>query len=226
MDPINGRNEMRAAASHMEDDPLPREAQALLEFWFADGTQSIAAARARNALWFGQHADFDREIEERFASLPARAAAGALHAWRDHPRSALALVLSLDQLPRNLYRGTPRAYAFDAEALAVTRVAIAAAYPQHVHPLEAVFFYLPYEHAEDLAWQAYCVPGYVGQQDRALSEFRPLFDEFIAAGREHYDVVARFGRFPHRNAILNRNSNPEEAAFLASGGKHYGQVPT
>jgi uncharacterized protein (DUF924 family) len=204
---------------------LPAEAAALLEFWFADCADSVAAAEARADIWFGQHADFDAEIHRQFGDWPARAAAGEFAHWQADPHASLALVLCLDQLPRNLFRGTPRAFAHDARARAVADAAVAAGHPAHLHPLPACFFYLPYEHAEDLAWQTHCVPGYRRQRDRAEPALHRLLDMFIQAGEEHRDTVVRFGRFPHRNAILGRSSTAEETAYLAGGAKTYGQTP-
>lgn len=206
--------------------PLPPEAAELLSFWFADCTASCTAAEARVALWFARHDHFDAEIHRRFAGWPARAAAGEFAHWRAAPASALALVLCLDQLPRNLYRGTPQAFAYDESARHETHAAVAAGYPLQLHPVPACFFFLPYEHAEDLDWQRHCVPGYRELQARAEPALYTLLGRFVEAGEEHRDTVARFGRFPHRNAILGRDSTPEELAYLAAGAKTYGQTPS
>ncbi|MGD9603572.1 MAG: DUF924 family protein [Gammaproteobacteria bacterium] len=198
----------------------------LLDFWFDGGVETPAAARARVKLWFGHHPPFDAALAEQFGDWPARAADGEFAAWLDAPDTALALVLTLDQLPRNIYRATPRAYAFDAHARAATHTAVTRGYHERLHPVAACFFFEPYEHAEDLAWQAHCVPGYLRLRELAHPDFHALLDEFVQAGHEHRDTVARFGRFPHRNAILGRASTPQEDAYLAAGAKTYGQVPS
>ncbi len=202
---------------------LPTLATELLDCWFADAMQSHATARQRLDLWFGHFPDFDRELTTRFERLPDRALAGEFEAWRAHPRGALALLIALDQLPRNLFRGTARAYACDAAAQAVAVQAIAAGHADVVHPVEVPFFYLPFEHAEDLALQQRCVAGYEDHLARAPDEFAFVLRDFVGAGREHLEIVERFGRFPHRNSILGRESTPAELAYLHNGGKHFGQ---
>lgn len=204
---------------------LPAAAADLVDAWFLDALSSPEAARRRTAVWFGQSADFDRMLTRRFGHLPARARAGELVAWTQVPRGALAVVLALDQLPRNLYRGTPDAYAFDRAAQAAADAAVAAGFAERLHPLEAAFLFLPFEHAEDPALQARCVAGCERQLERAPAAFEPLLREFVAAAREHQEIIRRFGRFPHRNAILGREPTAGETAYLADGGKHFGQQP-
>jgi len=197
----------------------------LLEFWFADSTTSVTAARERIAIWFGTHPEFDRAIETEFGDLPARARNGKLQAWLATPRTALALVLVLDQFPRNLYRRTAQAFAFDPAAREATNSALAAGHETALHPLEAAFLFLPFEHAEDLNHQRLCREGYLRQQVRAAPDWRELFNDFLKAADEHRQMVESFGRFPHRNRALGRQSTPAEMAFLAAGAKTYGQLP-
>lgn len=196
----------------------------LLACWFADGLDSPAAARRFIDRCFNHHPAFDRELTARFATLPERVAGGEFAHWRAEPATALAALLALDQLPRNVHRGTPRAFAFDAAARELARHAHDAGYPDALHPLAGAFFNLPFEHAEDLELQRRAVAGYARQRERAAAGFAELLDVWVAAGREHLEVIERFGRFPHRNAILGRESTAEELAWLADGGKHWGQV--
>ena len=193
----------------------------ILEFWFGDALRSPEAAEARCALWFGRNDAFDREIRERFAALPRRAALGAFEAWRDGPESTVALLLVLDQFPRNLHRDDRRAFAFDAQAREVALAALDVGFDGRLHPLEASFLYLPLEHAEDLDLQNLCVECFEALVPRAPDGLQELFEEFASYARRHRDVVARFGRFPHRNDPLDRVCTEGERAFLASAGDDF-----
>jgi uncharacterized protein (DUF924 family) len=195
--------------------------EAILSFWFADAVDSAAAAKARGKLWFGRSDVFDAEIERRFGALPERAARGELDDWRSAPRSALALVLSLDQLPRNLFRGSPRAFEFDAKARAVALAALAAGFDLKLQPIEAAFFYFPFEHAEDLDLQDKSAHLFEKLCERAPADGKPQFEEFVDYARRHREVIRRFGRFPHRNALLGRESTAAETAYLAAGGERF-----
>ena len=202
---------------------LPAAAADLLNFWFADATTSQAAARRRIDLLFGYDPDFDAALTARYGDWPDRALAGEFRPWCATPRGALALAIVLDQLPRNIHRGSPRAYACDAAAQALAVEAVAADWPAQVHVMEAPYFYLPFEHAENLDLQHRCVAGYAREHARAPAEFAPILRDFMQAGREHREIIERFGRFPHRNPILGRASTPAELDHLANGGRHYHQ---
>jgi uncharacterized protein (DUF924 family) len=167
---------------------------ALLDFWFAPETAKK---------WFDKDPAFDAALREHFGTLQQSAASGALDHWAATAHGALALVLLLDQLPRNLYRGDARAYATDAKARAMADAALARGFDRGLPMAQRQFFYLPFEHAEDLAAQQRCCM---------------LFTEDAEAlkyAEAHRDIIARFGRFPHRNAALGRDSTPEETEFLA-----------
>lgn len=182
-----------------------REAVArVLDFWFATG---------REAQWFERSEAFDRAVGESLAGDHERAAAGAYDGWMDSPQGALALVLLLDQVPRNLFRGTARAFATDARALAVARHALARGL-DHRLPSQAqrMFLYLPLEHSEDLADQDDCC------RLMAVLDDNAAWAEWAV---KHRAVIARFGRFPHRNAVLGRASSEEETAFLAEPGSSF-----
>ncbi|MCS6778300.1 MAG: DUF924 domain-containing protein [Geminicoccaceae bacterium] len=181
--------------------PLAPEARALLDFWLAPG---------REQSWFRPDPAFDRLLAERFGDLVDRAAAGAFEEWLEHPEGALALVLLVDQLPRNVHRGTPRAFAYDAKAREVARAALARGHHLAVPARARLFFYLPLEHSEDLA-----------DQDRAVELCRPLGGEAFEYAVRHRAVIRRFGRFPHRNTILGRPNTAEEEAFLLEPGSSF-----
>jgi len=178
-----------------------RDVKDVLDFWFAD---------ANRPLWFKKDPAFDAECRRRFEALHERAAAGQLAPWQNTPEGALALVLCLDQFPRNLYRGTPRAFATDAKARAVADWAVDRDYDLHFKLGEQrLFFYLPFEHSEDLDDQHRAVE---------LVRTRCTDPEQLRYALLHRDVIARFGRFPHRNAILGRPSTADEAEYLRQPG--------
>jgi uncharacterized protein (DUF924 family) len=157
--------------------------------------------------WFRQDDAFDALFRARFLEAYEAAASGRLASWADSPEGALALVLLLDQFPRNAFRGTPRMYATDAQARAAAGAAIAAGHDLRVDAQLRQFFYLPFMHSEELA-----------DLDRCCALMQPLGGENLRFAHHHRDIVARFGRFPHRNAVLGRESTPAEERFLAGGG--------
>jgi len=180
--------------SESEPRALTSPAQ-VLEFWRSAGPRH----------WFSKDAAFDAEFRARCLSLHEQAAARKLEAWLDAPESALALVLLLDQLPRNAFRDDPRSYATDPLALEYADAAIAAGFDRQVDAQLRFFFYLPFEHSELLA-----------EQERSVALHEAI--GFVQYAHEHRDIIRRFGRFPHRNRVLGRESTAEERAFLAQGG--------
>lgn len=184
--------------------------QELLHTWFAEGPDVFRMA------WFRRDDAFDAILRDRFghALLPARE--GAMDGWIAEPKGALALLLLLDQLPRNLFRGTAEAFASDAKARAVAREGIFTHRHHHaLTPVEQVFMFLPFEHSESLADQELSVALFEGlRHDERLG--RP--DGAVDYAWRHLDVIRRFGRFPHRNAALGRADTAEEAAYLAQPG--------
>lgn len=183
--------------------------EAVLAFWF-DAAPDVA-----QALWFGKDPALDAEIRTRFLATHEAALAGVLEPWLDHADSALALVVVLDQFPRNMFRDSPRAFAADIRARGCARIALARGFDQAVAPERRAFFYLPFEHSEDLADQRLAVKLFA-----ALVDVPRPGDVFDYALR-HYCIVARFGRFPHRNALLGRASTAQETAFLAQPGSRF-----
>jgi len=169
----------------------------IIEFWFSE--------RVRN-LWFNSTPAFDNEIRERFEVLYQQAKAGGLDAWRRDADGALALCILLDQFPLNMYRGQPAAFATEAAARDVAKSAIDVGLDQTLGADEKAFFYLPFMHSEDMNDQNYSVSLYQ----------RAGMMEHLRYAQHHRDIVLRFGRFPHRNAMLNRVSTPQELAYLAS----------
>jgi uncharacterized protein (DUF924 family) len=168
----------------------------VLGFWFAPG---------REAQWFAVSEDFDGAVRRTLLSHLEAARMGKYEAWKREPRGCVGLCILLDQVPRNAFRGTPRAFSSDAEARAVTRHAIAEGFDRALGDAERMFLYLPLEHSEDLQDQQDCVRLVAGLRDPG---------EFLSYAERHRDIIARFGRFPHRNAILGRESTEEELTFL------------
>ncbi len=170
----------------------------VLDFWWDAGPKR----------WFAQDDAFDKQINDRFGAAVEKAIAGGFSDWENAPHSALALLLLLDQFPRNIFRATPQAFAGDARAVSVAEHALAHSFDKAFPKMARPFFYLPFEHAEDMS-----------AQERSVDLFRALGEQssYLYA-LIHLDVIRRFGRFPHRNAFLGRETSPAEAAFLADGG--------
>ncbi|MCZ7559077.1 MAG: DUF924 domain-containing protein [Burkholderiaceae bacterium] len=189
------------------------QAQRVLAFWF-DGPGGSERGRVRSR-WFGKDPAFDQEIRDTFGALIERALSGGCEHWALDPDTAPALVIVLDQFTRNVFRDTPKMFAGDAAALAVARRIVADGWDRRYDPLLRWFCYLPFEHSESLE-----------DQRESLRLFGQLRDDPLAGGAwswavRHYEVVERFGRYPHRNAILGRESTPAEEAFLREPGSRF-----
>lgn len=192
----------------MSDQP---DGSGVLLFWFGPPGER----GKRHKRWFEKSEALDRQIRERFLAQYEEGAAGKLSHWKVRPEDCLALVVLLDQFPRNMFRGSPRAFAADALALDAARHALERGYDRTLLPVERLFAYLPFEHSEALE-----------DQVRACELIKPLeaFPETADAYRyamAHRDIIQRFGRFPHRNAVLGRASTPEELEFLAQPGSSF-----
>jgi uncharacterized protein (DUF924 family) len=190
----------------MEPGVVPERAQVLLDFWF--GPAGDPDRENHRQIWFKCTPEHDDRLRDLFLADHERAASGALDPWEAAPQSALALVLLLDQIPRNIFRGSPRTYATDAMARALADRALARSFDAAFPPVWRKFFYMPLHHSENLA-----------EQRRAVALFGSLPDHRERGDSRRYtqryvDIIERFGRFPHRNAILGRVSTPEELASL------------
>jgi uncharacterized protein (DUF924 family) len=195
----------------------------LLAFWFDGDVEDAIAMRARMAVLFKVDHGFDAKMRARFAETVEAALSGALDDWAVESRGALALVITLDQMPRNIYRGTARAFAGDARARALALAMFARGWDRELAIIERLFLYMPLEHAEDIALQHRCVAGYEALHADAPREFHPITSAAMQAGREHRAVIEQFGRFPHRNAALGRMSTAAELNWLASNRSGWGQ---
>ena len=195
-------------------------AESLHARWFG-GKADDAASDRQSKLWCGKSAETDAELAERFTPLVEAARAGALDDWAETPQGTLALILLTDQLPRNIYRGTGAAFASDARARAVAVAALDRGWDRQLLPIERVFIYLPLEHAESMADQERSVALYTRLFQEAPEKQLERYRNFLTFALRHRRVIERFGRFPHRNAILGRESTPEEIAFLQEPGSSF-----
>lgn len=186
-------------------------ANEVLEFWFGP-----ELADEKRPEWFTKDATFDAQIRTRFGALVDEALAGGLRHWAAAPRWAVARILLLDQFTRNSFRGQAKSFAGDALALAAARNLVASGDDRRLNGVMRQFVYLPFEHAEDLAMQAESLRLFA-----ALGADHPHQAGLLEWARKHEVIVARFGRFPHRNAVLGRASTPEEEAFLKEPGSSF-----
>jgi uncharacterized protein (DUF924 family) len=184
----------------------PPDAEAVLAFWFDP---------AHHDEWYASHPAFDALIRERFAEQVALAATGKLTDWPVTPAGWLALLIVLDQFSRNLYRNDPRAWAQDLRAQQLALSGIKEGFDRQLPALQRVFAYMPLEHAEDIGLQQRSVRVFEALCNEAPLNERDRYRDFLDYARRHEAVIARFGRFPHRNAVLGRISTPEERAYLA-----------
>jgi len=202
----------------------------LRRFWFGSLPLNAPRLAERMQFWFGgeesgpARRQRDEMLRARFEPLVIEAAAGRLACWAASPRRRLALILLLDQLPRNLYRGTPRAFATDGEALALALSGIQSGADAALDPAERLFFYMPLQHAESAEAQEESVAAYRRLLAEAPDALRPGFAGALQYAEAHRDIIHRFGRFPHRNRILGRPSTPEEEVYLTKNPESFGQA--
>lgn len=187
----------------------------LHDYWFGELDEAGMPRSSRNSLWFQSNTQTDSHCATYFGDASKRAIEGQLDDWAATDRGLIALVLLLDQMPRNIYRGTPQAFAGDERALALSQQTIASGHHQRLPAIAQVFLFMPLEHHEQLEVQEECVELFT---ELAAVTGQDLIAGFKRYAVAHRDVIARFGRFPHRNAILGRTSTPEELAYLADNG--------
>ena len=199
--------------------PPVTRAQDVLLFWFGPRPYSAASVQQHSRLWFGAAEvvpQTDELIRDRFADTMRLAENGELAGWDSSPRRRLALIVLLDQFSRHFYRGTARAFAQDHQALSLSVSGMLYGADAALDPLERIFFYMPLQHAESLDVQDESVAAFRRLIDEAPSELHSTFEEALSAAVHHRDIIARFGRFPLRNAVLDRSSTPDESEWLAS----------
>jgi uncharacterized protein (DUF924 family) len=200
---------------------MTTQAENVLNFWFGPSGNAAEIARRQRKLWFGKSAANDQAVAEQFAATLLAASAGQLDHWSNTPRGRLALIIVLDQFPHHIHRNQVQSFATDPQALDLCLAALATSEDQQLAPIERVFLYLPLEHAESNTIQNQSVLLFEKLAHEAAENERALFDDFLDYARKHRDVVARFGRFPHRNTILGRPSTDDELEFLKLPGSRF-----
>jgi uncharacterized protein (DUF924 family) len=197
----------------MEDPEISQ----VLAFWFGADRNDRPTIDARMDRWFGSDPAFDAEVGRRFGDLVERASKGRLAAWASTARGRLALILLLDQFRRNIYRGRPEAFRRDAQALKLCVEGAMTGDYRTLDPFEQAFFFMPLQHAESLKVQERSVKIYAGLVAGVSDTLKATFATFAQFAELHRDIVATYGRFPHRNRILGRADTPSEREFLAVG---------
>jgi uncharacterized protein (DUF924 family) len=196
------------------------QARKVREFWFGKLPLTVPALQERLLFWFGSQdtpelrQQRDEEIRSQFEPLIEQAARGELDSWADGPRRRLSLIIVLDQFPRNIYRGTARAFAYDEKALGLALSGMQSGADGALDVVERIFFYMPLQHAESLEVQDESVAAYRRLLGEAPAPMREVFEGCVKYAEMHREIIARFGRFPHRNRVLNRTSTPEEIEYL------------
>ena len=188
------------------------KAEEVLEFWF--GREDEPGFGEFREAWFRKDPEFDQMVRDRFQDLYEGAARGDLDAWKDEAHSCLALAILLDQFPRNMFRGDPRSYATDRKAQEIAEYAVDRALDRELPAFQRMFLYMPFMHSEDLEHQRRSVElfGVLGGEDDGDSSHYAV---------QHMEIIERFGRFPHRNEVLGRQTTPEEAEFLTQPGSSF-----
>jgi uncharacterized protein (DUF924 family) len=203
-------------------------AQEVLQFWFGPRPYTRDSVQRHARLWFPDAAapeltpQTDELIRDRFGATMAAAERGELVAWESTPRRRLALILLLDQFPRNVHRGTGQAYACEHAALSLALAGLQFGADAALHPIERVFFYAPLMHAESTEVQEESVAAYRRLRGEAPAELAEILEQSLQFALLHQDIVRRFGRFPYRNEALGRASSDAESAWLALDGEHFG----
>jgi uncharacterized protein (DUF924 family) len=198
-----------------------RTPEDVLSFWFGKLDADGFATEEQSKKWFSRDDDFDAEISRLFRSDYDLIAAGKREGWLDAPRSSLAYVIVLDQFARNMFRRSPQAFAADPRALQAAQASVDLRFDRELRTAERVFLYMPFMHAEDLAAQDRCIDLFEGCAAEVPERVRDRVIGNVKYARAHRDIIARFGRFPHRNTVLGRTSTPDEIEFLKQPGSSF-----
>lgn len=202
---------------------MDKRVKEILDFWFGDFPDDSVPASEKQKEWWIKDESLDDHIRDNYGQYVIQASEGMLDKWLETPEGTLALIILLDQFPRNIYRGRAKAFSFDTRSLEIARYGIDRGFDQKLHPAMRIFFYLPFMHSEDRR-----------DQERSVELYRSLLDEYshneeinklvsnsLDFAYKHKEIIERFGRFPHRNEILGRESTPEEIEFLKQPGSSF-----
>jgi uncharacterized protein (DUF924 family) len=204
-------------------------AQDILFFWFGPRPYTAARVLQHSRIWFGEPdapeltPQTDELIRERYGELALAAEQGRLAAWESSPRRRLALILLLDQFSRSIYRGSAHAFEQDLQALSLTVSGMQIGADATLDPVERLFFYMPLLHAESLDVQEESAAAFRRLLEESPADLRRTFQQSLDSAIQHRDIIEKFGRFPHRNLVLGRDSTPEELEWLEFDGAKFGQ---
>ena len=202
---------------------MPSEPQDVIDYWLGDAETDPSAARDRSKLWYGSSTEIDNQIRQNFGDALALAERGKLQRWLESPSEQLALVILLDQFSRNLYRGSKDAWKNDVRALDLATRCVENNDHMSLSNIGRVFLYHPFHHAESTMAQEKAAFLFDELYENASPEWQPSLKRFADFTRNHREIVLRFGRFPHRNKILGRQSTAEEDEYLNANSSSYGQ---
>jgi uncharacterized protein (DUF924 family) len=208
---VSGSLSSRGVAN---DTQVMNDQDKVLSFWIEPKPVTEDELAARGKIWFMGGKEIDQQIHEEFGGLVEAATRGELDDWAATARGRLALVILLDQFPRNMYRGSPRAFASDAKAVELAASGYDTGLFDAFDSIDHLFMSLPFSHSENLEHQKRAVQHGVHYANTARPEWKKMMQQGVDFARKHLDVIARFGRFPHRNAVLGRESTPEETEYL------------
>lgn len=198
------------------------QAQEILSFWFGDDAKNIS--EEQQSQWFAANKDFDLIIKQRFGALLHSLDQLRCEVWQKEAESRLALIILLDQFTRNIFRGTGQAFAYDQQALAITLEGIECGHDLKLSVFQRVFFYMPFQHSENLSIQLQGEKIFSALIEQSFSEAEKAFSKnCYNFAVQHREIIQRFGRFPHRNKVLGRQATAEEEAYLKRGGARFGQ---
>jgi uncharacterized protein (DUF924 family) len=196
----------------------------ILAFWFAETPRDAFKIDSRMSMWFGDDPSMDRKIADMFSEDIRSASTGELDEWSDTPRGRLALIILLDQFRRNVYRHSKDAFLQDHRVLTLTIHGMEIGHDRQLEPVERAFFYMPMQHSESLKVQEFSVRTFTTLAETVKPTLRATFGTFTQFAELHRDIVAQFGRFPHRNAVLGRKNTPEEEVYLDQNAPNFGQA--
>ena len=193
----------------------------ILDFWFGTSDSTLTINSQQSALWWSKNEQVDEQISHRFLPVLNAVSQGQMESWNNTPKGMLASIICLDQFPRNIFRGEAESFAYDGTALRLARDLTEKTWDKELPDIYRVFAYLPFEHSENFEDQKMSLQLYHGLRQDVSQELGQIFDGFYDFALKHYQIIDRFGRFPHRNTIVGRESTVEEQQFLSQPGSSF-----